>query len=101
MNMGVGDAYEIGWKLAAVLKGYGGEQLLASYEHERRAVAVRIVERSGRHQSIHFNYCEWVKEQGGEVVLSQETKGKDLKRKIKDYVLEHDQENKDHGIEMG
>ena len=38
MNMGVGDAVDLGWKLAAVLEGWGGEGLLDTYEEERRPV---------------------------------------------------------------
>jgi 2-polyprenyl-6-methoxyphenol hydroxylase-like FAD-dependent oxidoreductase len=37
-NTGVGDAVNLGWKLAAVLQGWGGPKLLASYETERRPV---------------------------------------------------------------
>ena len=36
MNGGVGDAVNFGWKLAAVIQGWGGEDLLDSYEIERR-----------------------------------------------------------------
>jgi len=43
MNTGVGDAVDLGWKLDAVLKGWGGSELLTSYEAERRPVAVRNV----------------------------------------------------------
>jgi 2-polyprenyl-6-methoxyphenol hydroxylase-like FAD-dependent oxidoreductase len=38
MNMGVADGVDLGWKLAAVLHGWGGEALLDSYERERRPV---------------------------------------------------------------
>jgi len=38
MNMGVADGVDLGWKLAAVLQGWGGEALLESYEAERRPV---------------------------------------------------------------
>jgi 2-polyprenyl-6-methoxyphenol hydroxylase-like FAD-dependent oxidoreductase len=38
MNSGVGDAVDISWKLAAVVQGWGGPQLLPSYELERRPV---------------------------------------------------------------
>jgi hypothetical protein len=41
MNTGIGDAVDLGWKLAAVEAGRGGEGLLASYEIERKPVAVR------------------------------------------------------------
>ena len=38
MNMGIGDAVDLGWKMAAVLKGWGGPGLLESYEQERRPI---------------------------------------------------------------
>lgn len=43
MNMGLGDAVDLGWKLAARIQGWGGANLLASYEHERRQVHARTV----------------------------------------------------------
>jgi 2-polyprenyl-6-methoxyphenol hydroxylase-like FAD-dependent oxidoreductase len=43
MNSGVGDAIDLSWKLAATLRGWGGPQLLDSYETERRAVGERNV----------------------------------------------------------
>jgi 2-polyprenyl-6-methoxyphenol hydroxylase-like FAD-dependent oxidoreductase len=38
MNSGIGDAVDLSWKLAATLRGWGGPNLLASYEVERRQV---------------------------------------------------------------
>jgi FAD binding domain-containing protein/aromatic ring hydroxylase-like protein len=43
MNTGVGDAIDLGWKLAATIRGWGGPGLLASYEAERRPVGVKNV----------------------------------------------------------
>jgi len=43
MNSGVGEAIDLAWKLAAVLQGWGGPGLLASYEIERRQVGERNV----------------------------------------------------------
>jgi 2-polyprenyl-6-methoxyphenol hydroxylase-like FAD-dependent oxidoreductase len=43
MNTGVGDAIDLSWKLAAVLAGWGGPNLLRSYEIERRQVGDRNV----------------------------------------------------------
>jgi len=43
MNTGVGDAIDLGWKLAATLSGWGGPGLLASYEIERRQIGDRNV----------------------------------------------------------
>jgi hypothetical protein len=42
-NTGVGDAVNIGWKLAAALQGWGGAALLGSYGAERRAVAEQTI----------------------------------------------------------
>jgi 2-polyprenyl-6-methoxyphenol hydroxylase-like FAD-dependent oxidoreductase len=43
MNTGMGDAVDLGWKLAACIEGWGGPALLESYETERRPVAQRNV----------------------------------------------------------
>jgi 2-polyprenyl-6-methoxyphenol hydroxylase-like FAD-dependent oxidoreductase len=43
MNTGVGEAYDLAWKLAATLQGWGGPNLLPSYEIERRQVGERNV----------------------------------------------------------
>ncbi len=40
-NTAVEDAVNLGWKLAAVLKGWAGPRLLESYEPERQAIAKR------------------------------------------------------------
>ena len=44
MNMGVADGVDLGWKLAAVLQGWGGAQLLDSYERERRLVHDHVMD---------------------------------------------------------
>lgn len=44
MNTGMQDAVDISWKLAAALEGWGGRDLLASYEAERRPVAIRNIQ---------------------------------------------------------
>lgn len=54
MNTGVGDAFDLGWKLAAVLKGFGGAKLLASYEQERRPVALANCAGSARHNAVRI-----------------------------------------------
>lgn len=43
MNLGIADGVDLGWKLAAVLQGWGGEELLSSYQDERRPVHVRTI----------------------------------------------------------
>ncbi|MGQ0621408.1 MAG: FAD-dependent monooxygenase [Panacagrimonas sp.] len=49
MNTGVTEAHNLAWKLAAILKGWGGEQLLNSYGVERLAIA--------RHNRDHVMKC--------------------------------------------
>lgn len=44
MNFGIGDSVDLGWKLAAVLQGWGGPGLLESYEIERRPVHQRVLD---------------------------------------------------------
>ncbi|WP_257014732.1 FAD-dependent monooxygenase [Rhodococcus sp. ACPA1] len=46
MNTAIQSAYDLGWKLAWVLRGWAGPQLLDTYEAERRPVAAHNVARS-------------------------------------------------------
>lgn len=48
MNTGIGDAINLGWKLAAVLEGHADESLLESYTEERRGVAKALEATSDR-----------------------------------------------------
>jgi 2-polyprenyl-6-methoxyphenol hydroxylase-like FAD-dependent oxidoreductase len=43
MHTGIEEAANLAWKLAAVLAGWGGAGLVASYEQERRPIALRNV----------------------------------------------------------
>jgi len=43
MNTGMQDAFNLAWKLAAVLKGDGGDTLLDSYQAERLPVADAVI----------------------------------------------------------
>ena len=47
LNTGVQDAYNLGWKLARVLRG-GPQELLDSYEQERLPIAAAVLELSKR-----------------------------------------------------
>ena len=48
MTTGMQEAVDLGWKLAAVLQGWGGPKLLASYEAERHPIAERNVAEASR-----------------------------------------------------
>lgn len=43
MNTGLADAANIAWKLAARLDGWGGSNLLSSYDAERRPVCAKVI----------------------------------------------------------
>lgn len=47
MNTAMHDAYDLGWKLAWVLNGWAEQDLLTSYETERRPVGLHNITRSG------------------------------------------------------
>ncbi|MGW8767335.1 rifampin monooxygenase [Streptomyces sp. NPDC055815] len=44
LNLGIQDAFNLGWKLAAAVAGWAPEGLLDTYEAERHPVGARVVE---------------------------------------------------------
>lgn len=57
MNMGIADAVDLGWKLAAALQGWGTNGLLDSYEAERRPVHLRVLREAVQNHAVlshHF-----------------------------------------------
>ncbi|MGW1741778.1 FAD-dependent oxidoreductase [Nocardia sp. NPDC001965] len=54
VNLGVQDAVNLGWKLAATVHGWAPEGLLDSYHAERHPVAARVL-RTTRAQSLIMN----------------------------------------------
>lgn len=58
MNLGIGDAVDLGWKLAATMQGWGGDGLLDSYEQERRPVHRRVIDEAVlNHATRTSNLC--------------------------------------------
>lgn len=100
MNMGIGDAFDLGWKLAAVINGNGGPGLLASYEPERRPVALRNVDHSGVHFKVHQDLTSIIGEEDPKLIDAKTAEGHTLREKIHRHYQQHDGENKDFGIEM-
>ena len=56
MNTGIGDAVDLGWKLAATLQGWGGSNLLASYDAERRPIGLRNVGAAAEFYLAHEDF---------------------------------------------
>lgn len=44
LNLGLGDALNLGWKLAATIHGHAPQGLLASYEAERHPIGVQVLD---------------------------------------------------------
>lgn len=98
MNTGLADAYDIGWKLAAVVKGYGGLELLKSYEQERNPTASQSVQRSGVHMGVHMTAVELLGERGPQI---DSPDGAELRHSLEQHYQRNNGENTDMGIEMG
>ncbi len=66
MNTGFGDAVDLGWKLDAVLRGWGGETLLGSYDSERRPIGVRnVAEATSNFRNLRdLPTYPWIEEDG-------------------------------------
>lgn len=55
MLLGIGDSVDLGWKLAAVLGGWGGPALLDSYEPERRQVHELVMDAAESNHKVLAN----------------------------------------------
>lgn len=75
MNTGIGDATDLAWKLDAVLKGWGGPHLLASYEAERRPIGWRNVKTSERGYLVQRGW----RERCGALQLHRDTASADMR----------------------
>ncbi|MER6936250.1 FAD-dependent monooxygenase [Nocardioides sp. NPDC127514] len=98
MNTGIGDAVDLGWKLSAVLSGWGGEALLDSYEAERRPQAARALEWSSRHVGAQLEIL-------GEVdpdLVDETSEAADVHRAhLADFIAVRRGEASSPGIEYG
>lgn len=100
MNTAVGDSFDIGWKISALLAGHGGPALLQSYEEERRPVAAKNIEQSGVHYTVHDHYRQWCHPEGRQMSFKG-SEWEEIKQNTINWLRDHDGENTDHGIELG
>lgn len=63
LNLGLGDARNLGWKLAGVITGRLDAKLLDSYDVERRAAADQVVQVTARmaRQAVLSPFASWVR----------------------------------------
>jgi len=55
LNTGIGDAVDLGWKLAATLHGWAGPELLDSHEAERRPLQQRVIDEATANNAVLSN----------------------------------------------
>lgn len=110
-NTSVQDSYNLAWKIASVLKGYAGPELLDTYSPERAPVAKQIVLRankSAREFADIFTALGFDKAKNEQEMAEQVRNRKDntpearLKRDALARALQlKDYEFNCHGVEMG
>jgi 2-polyprenyl-6-methoxyphenol hydroxylase-like FAD-dependent oxidoreductase len=98
MNTGIADAVDLGWKLAATLRGFGGPQLLQSYETERRPVGLRNREASAGHTKVRLAIAERYRNAFGNGPSISDARRTELSAEI---AALGNAENESMGIEFG
>ncbi len=99
MNTGVGDAVDIGWKLAAVLQGWGGAHLLDSYTAERKPIAMINVNEAAEMRASFDNQTPFSPQ-----IEDDSDEGKQLREKARAAILRTRAKEFQHdsaGIELG
>lgn len=76
-NTSVQDAFNIAWKLAFVVKGYAGTDLLETYSPERVPVGKQIVARANQSRKDYAGLREWFDNDSEDPVRDGLTKLKD------------------------
>jgi 2-polyprenyl-6-methoxyphenol hydroxylase-like FAD-dependent oxidoreductase len=80
LNTGMGDVIDLGWKLAAVLAGWGGPELLDSYEIERRPIAARNVKQGTE------NYLRGLEMKVDPAIAEDSDAGAQARRKLGEHI---------------
>jgi 2-polyprenyl-6-methoxyphenol hydroxylase-like FAD-dependent oxidoreductase len=97
MNTGLGDAVNLGWKLAATIQGWGGAALLASYEIERRPVADRNRKACVENAMVIVQYRDIVDQQ---LIDADNGDGQTHRQRVAEFLATNDAENLSLGIEL-
>jgi 2-polyprenyl-6-methoxyphenol hydroxylase-like FAD-dependent oxidoreductase len=84
MNTGIADAVDLGWKIAAVAAGWGGPNLLASYDAERRAAGARNVRMATAYYEGQATLGE-----GLDAIEDDTAEGKALRARVGERAVAH------------
>jgi FAD binding domain len=97
MNTGLGKAFNLGWKLAAVVHGWGGRRLLDSYEAERRPIGERNRVASVENAAVHLQYQFMA---DADLVATDTPEGVAHRAALAEFLTANDGENTSLGIEL-
>jgi FAD-dependent monooxygenase len=97
MNTGLGDAINLGWKLAAAVQGWGGHELVASYEIERRPIGDRNRTACLENAMAILQYRDLVDPQ---LIEADTDAGQAHRRQVAQFLATNDAENLSLGIEL-
>ncbi|HET7073215.1 MAG TPA: FAD-dependent monooxygenase [Mycobacterium sp.] len=97
MNTGLGDAVNLGWKLAATIQGWGGPALLASYEIERRPIADRNRNACVENAMVILQYRDMLDPQ----LFDQDNEaGQAHRQRVAEFLATNNAENLSLGVEL-
>jgi 2-polyprenyl-6-methoxyphenol hydroxylase-like FAD-dependent oxidoreductase len=99
MNTGVGDAVDIGWKLAAMFQGWGGPRLLDSYTLERKPIAMINVNEAAEMRASFDNQTPFSPK-----IEDDSDEGKQVREKARAAIMRTRAKEFQHdsaGIELG
>ncbi|KAL4984477.1 FAD binding domain-containing protein [Aspergillus falconensis] len=100
MNLGIADAWDLGWKLAARIRGWGGADLLASYQAERRPVA-ELMQHWGKTHGMKLMGLPMSVKLDTAIINASDEKGAALRAAIHNYLQGNDDHNQCTGLELG
>ncbi|MBY4571748.1 2,4-dichlorophenol 6-monooxygenase [Gordonia sihwensis] len=110
-NTSIQDAYNLAWKLAAVVKGQAGPSLLESYHQERHSVGRQVVDRAlksadivGRVPSILGIRPGQTDEEGWAAIdefVADTDDGRKRRKALEDCIDENAYHFHAHGVELG
>jgi len=110
-NTSIQDAYNLAWKLAAVVRGFADDTLLDSYDSERRPVGKQVVERATSSIPFVASVSTKVGIQAGQseeegwaaidTFFSPGPEGRTRRQDLLESFQEWDYGINAHGVEMG
>ncbi|KAL6713048.1 hypothetical protein ACLMJK_009444 [Lecanora helva] len=100
MNSGIADAFDLGWKLAAAIQGWGGPRLLDSYDEERRPVCQEMFGWSKAHAGKLLGLPMAV-DLKPDIINANTPEGEAMRVAVHHYAQANDAHNQSFGVEHG